>query len=73
MKLYVTTYIDDEKQLPTGDGEHGAKWAGTQAQQRHDVKFLKSENYRSIEAHQLDVPTDKPGLIEWLNERRVRP
>jgi hypothetical protein len=73
MKLYCTTYIDDEKQLPSGDGEHGAKWAGTQEQQRKDVKFLRSENYRNVQPQVVDVPTDKPGLLEWLNDRRVQP
>lgn len=33
------------------------RWAGTQAEARQDGSF-----------EQIEVPTDKPGLLDWLNE-----
>lgn len=35
------------------------RWAGTQADARVDGRF-----------DQIEVPTDKPGLIAWLNEQQ---
>lgn len=71
MKLYCTTYIDDAK-----DDEHygaSVQWHGTQAEQKAAAKALKSEGMREVEPHQVNVPTDKPGLLAWLNEHEVRP
>ena len=42
----------------TGDGD----WAGTQDQAR------KLARERGTDWNTVDVPTDKPGLIAWLNE-----
>jgi hypothetical protein len=43
----------------------GAAWAGTQA----DAK--RSAGEHSAPWHETDVPTDKPGLLAWLNDRNV--
>lgn len=69
MKLYVTTYIDDETSPPG----YLATWSGTQAQQKLDAKQAKTEGMRRIETLSVDVPTDKAGLLAWINERGVRP
>jgi hypothetical protein len=72
MKLYCTTYIDDG---PDDGSEPGPRawWDGTQAGQKQAVKNFKALGMRNIEPQQIEVPTDKPGLLEWLNERRVMP
>jgi hypothetical protein len=70
MKLYFTKYIDDA--APNGS-MFQQKWYGTQADQKKDAKALKSDGMRNIEPSAIDVPTDKPGLLSWLNERGVRP
>jgi hypothetical protein len=74
MKLYATTYFDDAPEDGTPPGPR-VKWAkpGTQAQQKKDVKDLKAQMMHTIEAHTVEVPTDKPGLIDWLEERAVFP
>jgi hypothetical protein len=69
MKLYFTTYIDDAAEP---DDMHKVKWYATQADQKKDAKVLKSDGMRNIEPSAIDVPTDKPGLLSWLNERGVR-
>lgn len=69
MKLYCTTYIDDEK-----DDEHYGRsvvWNGTQADQKKAVKALKSDGMRDINPMQVDVPTDKEGLLCFLNQHDV--
>lgn len=50
-------------------------WAGTQADARkvriefeEPFKILKSSNRPRIEVEEVDVPTDKQGLLVWLNE-----
>lgn len=70
MKLYFTKFIDDE--APNGT-MFQQKWYGTQAEQKKDAKALHSVGMRNIEQMQVNVPTDKAGLLAWLNERGVRP
>ena len=43
----------------------GKGWAGTQA----EAKAMSREHSRP--SHETNVPTDKPGLLAWLNERNV--
>lgn len=81
MRLYVTTYIDDEQ----GDEHYGAsvKWYGTQAEQRSHAKELKRAGMREITHHgtpateggwpSYDVLTDKGNLLHFLNQKGVRP
>lgn len=71
MKLYCTTYTDDAK-----DDEHygrSVQWHGTQAEQKFFMRQLKTDGMREIEQHQVDVPTDKAGLLAFLNQRGVQP
>lgn len=41
------------------------QWAGTQA----DARLFKATH--GVDFEQIDVPTDKPGLIEFLNRHEV--
>lgn len=70
MKLYCTTYIDDG----APDGQMFAqKWNGTQADAGRTRKWAKAEGMRNVDTKEVDVPTSKAALLEWLNERGVRP
>jgi hypothetical protein len=71
MKLYCTTYYDDEKSGFHDGVQH--KWYGTQVDQKRDAKALKAAGMRNISPNPADVPTSKPELLAWLNERGVRP
>lgn len=62
MKLYRVIWIDDD--LPE---RHQHQWMGTQADCRALEKSLRSEMMLSIKTIGVDVPTDKPGLLKWLN------
>lgn len=62
MKLYRVIWIDDD--LPE---RHQHKWLGTQADCKALEKTLKSEFMLSIKTLEVDVPTDKPNLINFLN------
>jgi hypothetical protein len=63
MNLYRTTYTDDERpNLPLSD------WSGSQAEASKDRKRLKAEGMRKIETTEEVVPTDKKGLLAWLNK-----
>lgn len=70
MKLYCTTYIDDELPL---ERSHRAMWAGTQVEQRTHVKTLKAQGMRNVSPQAVDLPTDKASLLQFLNDREVRP
>lgn len=72
MKLYCITYWDDMQELgePVGQRE---KWVGTQVEQSKEAKLLKSEGMTEIVKHQVDVPTGKSGLLQFLNTHQVRP
>jgi hypothetical protein len=58
MKLYKTL-------MPDGH----AKWDGTQAdarETRHEAGYTKTKN-----TEEVDVPTDKAGLLKFLNDNNV--
>lgn len=63
MKLYRIDY-NDENETPC------FAWCGTQAAAKARVKELenKYERWRVGNAVQVEVPTDKPSLLAWLNE-----
>lgn len=65
MRLYKTNFIDDA--ADEGRREQ-ATWSGTQADAAKDRKRLKTEGMRSIETEEVDVPTDKAGLLQFLNQ-----
>lgn len=62
MRLYKTTYV------APGEGVTRINWSGTQADAREDRKELKSSGYDDIETEEVDVPTSKAELLEFLNE-----
>ena len=67
MKLYKTTYIDDGAK--SAYDEHKEIWHGTQADASKARKVLKIEGMREIATDETDVPTDKAGLLAFLNSR----
>lgn len=60
MRLYKTTYV--------AAGENRIRWSGTQADARNDRKDLKEQDCDNIETEEVDVPTSKAELLEFLNE-----
>ena len=66
MKLYKIEY-----EWPGDNGtETGTAWCGTQAEAKTREKELEREHgrWRVGNVEQVEVPTDKPGLIAWLSE-----
>lgn len=66
MKLYKIEY---ERRGVNGT-ETGTAWCGTQAEAKAREKELEREHgrWRVGDVEQVEVPTDKPGLLAWLNE-----
>lgn len=66
MKLYRTQHhepkLDEESSI-----QLKYHWQGTQADAAACRKDLKAKGHTSIETVDVDVPTDKAGLLEWLN------
>lgn len=62
MKLYRIDY-------ETAAGATLSVWCGTQAEARAREKELEREHgrWRVGDVEAVDVPTDKPGLLAWLN------
>ncbi len=64
MKLYLIDY-----DAPSATGTRRA-WCGTQAEAKAREKELEHEHgrWRVGNIEQVEVPTDKPGLLAWLSE-----
>lgn len=60
MKLYKT------KGLHPTDG-WVQKWDGTQVDARAARQDFKARGLAEVETKDVDVPTDKAGLLAWLN------
>lgn len=63
MKFYVTRYHQD--------GAKRLSWQGTQEEAKAKRKDLQARHYDNIEnvdTVEFDVPTDKPGLLAFLNQ-----
>lgn len=60
MKLYRTEY--------EGDPDVVFSWQGTQADAKAARKELEAKSCVGVKTEDVDVPTDKPGLLAWLNE-----
>ena len=62
MKLYRTSTANESTR---------GKWSGSQAEAASDRKALNQAGHKrdSITTDEFDVPTDKKGLLAWLNER----
>lgn len=61
MKLYLTTYLDDQFERTV------QVYDGTQADAASRRKTLKVDGMRNVETKDADVPTDKAGLMAHLN------
>jgi hypothetical protein len=72
MNLYAITYVAPTSDAPT---RMRAAWAGTQADAKAKHKALceEHERFNVDKPVPANVPTDKPGLLAWLNEREVLP
>lgn len=66
MKLYKTTYIDDA--ASTEPDKYRAFWDGTKGDAASTRKQLKRDLCRDITTTPVDVPTDKTGLLGFLNK-----
>ena len=69
MKLYLTTYIDDA----TNATDTQSCWDGTLSDAAKRRKQLKAAGMRSITTTEEAVPTDKPGLLKFLNDEAGAP
>ena len=69
MKLYLTVGTKDE------GSEKFQNWTGTQAAARADRVLLRKSGFKEkdIYSYEEDVPTDKPGLLGFLNAHNVGP
>lgn len=60
-RIYRSKILDsDARPIYSGSQGDAAK-ARRSLMEQHDVKM------KDVEIEELDVPTDKRGLIEWLN------
>jgi hypothetical protein len=66
VRLYITVW-------ETATNERNYEFTGTQADNRAVVRFIKDEGDSVVRSNAIDVPTDKAGLIAFLNTYRVRP
>lgn len=65
MKLYRIEYgVTDEANRDLVC----VQWAGTQAEAKKIERELMDGDAYDIDCETIDVPTDKPGLLEWLNQ-----
>jgi hypothetical protein len=64
VKLYRIAFTDRKS------GEGKVRWAGTQAAAKAAFKELVAEHdrFNVDQPAPVDVPTDKPGLLAWLND-----
>ena len=68
MKLYKIEYA--RRGVNGTETGTGTAWCGTQAEAKAREKELEHEHgrWRVGNIEQVEVPTDKPGLLAWLNE-----
>ncbi len=62
MRLYQTT------------GENGSvesNWAGSQADASKHRVAMKKDGLTNVQTAEQEIPTDKAGLLEWLNTNKV--
>lgn len=67
MKVYKITALRSTASSDTPDSE--IHWVGSQADAASKRKELTSSGFKraEIETAEVDVPTDKAGLLSWLN------
>jgi len=61
MKLYATHFTDD------ATGKTHARYVGSQTDASKTRVALKKEGFTAIATADVDVPTDKAGLLGYLN------
>lgn len=66
MRLYRTDYIDDEIE------QRKRSWTGSLAAASKDRVALKKEGMREINTVEIDVPTSKTELLDFLNTNAAR-
>lgn len=73
MKLYLVTGTTHHDFGANGDviTTKNIKWVGTQADAAAEKKRLKGLNSQDIDVKDIDVPTDKQGLLRFLNEGKT--
>lgn len=64
MRLYLTSYLDDQK----NDTIQQGVFDGTQSDASKRRGALKKDGMRNVETKEVDVPTDKAGLMGYLNK-----
>lgn len=65
MRLYKTTAVN------LNDAhDRRLEWGGTQAEATASRKKFAAEGFtrKEIETHEVEVPTDKAGLLGWLRD-----
>lgn len=68
MKLYKVEYGLTARVGNARVEQVKIEWAGTQADAKAaKIRLLAGDGY-DVEVSQVEVPTDKPGLLAWLNE-----
>ena len=65
MKLYLTSYIDDTEDRDT---DRCREFTGTLSDASKSRVALKKDGMRDIKTEDVDVPTDKAGLMAYLNK-----
>jgi len=63
MRLYLTSYIDDQD-----DTIQQSVYHGTLSDASKSRVALKKDGMRDIKTEDVDVPTDKAGLMAYLNK-----
>ena len=69
MRLYKVDYTEY-----IGDGHENDNvfWAGTQKEVAAKKREIKDEDILDLEyISEIDIPTDKAGLLKWLNTNVV--
>jgi hypothetical protein len=67
MRLYKVSYLDINAGMVTA-------WAGTQLDAKAVQKDMRARRVGADEPkiEEIDFPTDKPGLLAYINEHFVR-
>lgn len=61
MLLYKTSGTDPVDDIVK------VKWSGTQADARRDRNDMAASHFSNVWTDAINIPTDKPGLLDWLN------
>lgn len=61
MRLYITTGVRNGSIV-------GRAWDGTQLKAKDRRKAFEAAGYREVQSSEDDVPTDKDGLLAYLND-----